>query len=126
MDEYRSGQRREGLFYSVVTLLQMLATAFAVWLVGVILGQAGYDPDAETLTDSAMWAIRLIMAVGPAVFALFVGLMAILQPMTKAKHSALTDADRCAGPQEGRRDRDRRERLRGPSVTGGQLPCMSR
>jgi GPH family glycoside/pentoside/hexuronide:cation symporter/oligogalacturonide transporter len=92
VDEYRSGQRREGLFYSVVTLLQMLATAFAVWLVGVILGQAGYDPDAETLTDSAMWAIRIIMAVGPAVFALFVGLMAILQPMTKAKHSALTDA----------------------------------
>ena len=92
VDEYKTGQRREGLFYSVITLLQMLATALAVWLVGVILGQAGYDPDAETLSSGAMSAIRLIMAVGPAVFCLFVGLMAVLQPMNKAKHAALTDA----------------------------------
>ncbi len=92
VDEYKTGQRREGLFYSVITLLQMLATALAVWLVGVILGQAGYDPDAETLSSSAMSAIRLIMAVGPAAFCLFVGLMAVLQPMNKAKHAALTDA----------------------------------
>ena len=92
VDEYKSGQRREGLFYSVATLMLTVATALAVWLVGVILGAAGYDPDAVTLSSSAMWAIRLIMAIGPAALCLFAGLMAILQPMTRAKHAALTDA----------------------------------
>jgi len=92
VDEYKSGQRREGLFYSVATVLQTLATAVALSLVGLILGQAGYDPDAETLSNSAMWAIRLIMAVGPAAFCLIVGVVAVLQPMTKAKHTALTEA----------------------------------
>ena len=92
VDEYKSGQRREGLFYSVTTVLQTLATAIAVSLVGLILGWAGYDPDAETLSNSAMWAIRLMMAVGPAALCLFVALTAFLQPMTRAKHAALTDA----------------------------------
>jgi len=38
-----------------------LTTAVAVWLVGLVLGAAGYDPDADTLTSGALWVIRPIM-----------------------------------------------------------------
>lgn len=92
VDEYKSGNRREGLFYSLATLAQMFATAVAVWLVGALLGLSGYDAEAEQLAPSALTAIHLTLPLGTAFFTLLTALFSWLQPMDQRKHAALVAA----------------------------------
>ncbi len=42
LDELQTGQRREGIFYGFMVLLQKFALAFGLFLVGQILQQAGF------------------------------------------------------------------------------------
>lgn len=91
VDEYKTGERREGLYYGLVTLAQQALVALLLWLVGSALSLSGYVADAVQ-TPSAMWTIRLLMSVGTAVCALAAAWAAFLQPMTPEKHGALTAA----------------------------------
>ena len=64
LDELNTGQRREGIFYSFMVLLQKFGLALALFLVGQGLGLAGFiekPPGGEIpiQPDSALLAIRL-------------------------------------------------------------------
>ena len=69
----KSGYDTEGLYYGFQSFIQQLATAGFVGLAGIVLGASGYikledlAPGAGQ-PDSAIWAIRLIFSVVPAVF----------------------------------------------------------
>ncbi|MCL1469446.1 MFS transporter [Argonema antarcticum] len=94
LDELRTGERREGIFYSFVVLLQKVCLAIAVFLVLKSLDWAGYmKPLANVPTpiqpDSVLFAIRI--AIGPLpTIALICGLvLTYFYPITREVHAEI-------------------------------------
>jgi GPH family glycoside/pentoside/hexuronide:cation symporter len=91
-DELETGQRREGVFYGFMVLLQKLGIAFGLFWVAQALGWAGYvAPETPGLTplqpDSALLAIRIFMGPIPAILLLASLWTAWRYPITRAKHA---------------------------------------
>jgi glycoside/pentoside/hexuronide:cation symporter, GPH family len=90
LDELRTGQRREGIFYSFMVFLQKICLGIAVATVLQSLEWAGYrapiDGVAQTQLPAVLMAIR--WSIGPIpTICLFGGLlMAYLYPITKERH----------------------------------------
>lgn len=94
LDELNTGQRREGIFYGFMVLLQKMALALGLFLVGWVLQQTGFiesaaGQPAPIQPESALTAIRWM--VGPApLFMLSIGLvLAYLYPITKEVHAEI-------------------------------------
>ncbi len=71
-DELHTGQRREGLFYSLLLCLQKLALAVGLFLVGQLLTWSGFQaavpgPVELSQPDSALATIRAIAVFLPAI-----------------------------------------------------------
>ncbi|WP_036481517.1 MFS transporter [Myxosarcina sp. GI1] len=94
LDELNTGQRREGIFYSFMVLLQKFGLALALFLVGLALEWSGFverPPGGEIpiQPDSALLAIRIAVAPLPTI-ALILGLiLAYFYPITKEKHAEI-------------------------------------
>jgi GPH family glycoside/pentoside/hexuronide:cation symporter len=74
-DEWKTGERHEGTFYSPIAL--------------VLLGALGYTGGAKTQPDSAILAIRLIMGPIPAVL-LGLGIVcAVFYPINRKMHAQI-------------------------------------
>ncbi len=94
LDELRTGQRREGIFYAFMVLLQKIGLAVALFLVGQALERSGFmetipGEPAPTQPLSALLAIRL--AIGPLpTLALICGLvLAYFYPITREVHAEI-------------------------------------
>jgi GPH family glycoside/pentoside/hexuronide:cation symporter len=85
-DEWQTGERHEGLFYSMVTLSQKVASSIAIPLILLMLQVTGYVPTATLQPDSALLGIRL--AIGPIPALLLCGgiVFAILYPLSRESH----------------------------------------
>lgn len=93
LDELNTGQRREGIFYGFMVLLQKVGLAIAILLVGFALDYAGFikpvgnefmeQPEAVLLT------LRIMIAPLPTLFLILgIGLTA-LYPITREVHSEI-------------------------------------
>ena len=94
LDELNTGQRREGIFYSFMVLLQKFGLALALFLVGQALELAGFierPPGGEIpiQPDSALLAIRVAIAPLPTVFLVIGIVLAYFYPITKEKHAEI-------------------------------------
>jgi GPH family glycoside/pentoside/hexuronide:cation symporter len=113
LDELRTGQRREGIFYSFMTLLQKFGLAGGLFLVGLFLEAAnflaesdirivarrfvlgatldgtGFPPEQAIQPDSALLAIRAFM--GPVPLFLLCGALVLcyFYPLTRTVHSEI-------------------------------------
>ena len=93
LDELRTGQRREGIFYGFIILLQKIGIAIGLFLVLQALNWAGYIPSSgdsvPTQPQSALLAIRL--AIGPLpTLCLIVGIvLAYFYPITREVHTEI-------------------------------------
>lgn len=72
VDEYEHGVRREGSYFGVVQFSYNTASGVAMALVSFILGAFGYVENASAAglfvqPDSALWAVRGILAFLPSV-----------------------------------------------------------
>lgn len=91
LDELRTGQRREGIFYGFIILVQKFGIAIGLFLVLQALGWAGYIPSSgdsvPTQPPSALLAIRL--AIGPLpTLCLIIGIvLAYFYPITREVHA---------------------------------------
>lgn len=65
-DEWKTGKRHEGMFYSLVTLIQKIASSLAVPLVGLVLELTGYAPNAVLQPPSAIQGLRFVIGPVPA------------------------------------------------------------
>ncbi len=87
-DELQTGQRREGVYSGIMTLLMKGSNSIATLLIGVILQATGYvanQAQSETVLD----AMRYIMSFGPLIFIL-IGLVASLYfPITKERYDEI-------------------------------------
>jgi GPH family glycoside/pentoside/hexuronide:cation symporter len=86
-DEWQTGERHEGMFYSLVTLMQKVASSVAIPLALLLLDVTGYVPNAAQQPNSALWGIRIL--AGPIPAALLCGgiLFAILYPLTRERYT---------------------------------------
>ena len=94
LDELQTGQRREGVFYAFMVLLQKVALAIGLFLVGVVLQQSGFlktvsgQPD-PIQPDSALWAIRVLVGPAPLVVLIIGLVLAYFYPITKEVHAEI-------------------------------------
>ncbi len=64
--ELQSGERNEGIFYSLITLAQKVASSIAVPLTLLVLDATGYIANSPTQPQSAIFGIRLVSGAIPA------------------------------------------------------------
>lgn len=89
LDELRTGQRREGIFYAFMSLLQKMGLAGGLYLVGLALEFSGFLTEQDSQPASALLAIRTFM--GPVPLALLCcGLvLCYFYPITRAVHAEI-------------------------------------
>lgn len=88
-DEWQTGERHEGIFYSLVTLFQKIASSIAIPLALVILDVTGYIPNAAQQPTSALTGIRIMIGPIPALLLIGGILFAALYPLSRGEFSRI-------------------------------------
>ncbi|MBO1059384.1 MAG: MFS transporter [Aphanizomenon flos-aquae CP01] len=95
LDELQTGQRREGIFYGFMVLLQKFGLAFGLFLVGNTLQAYGFKETVAGQSslpiqpESALLAIRIVVGPIPTV-CLIVGLVLVyFYPITREMHAEI-------------------------------------
>jgi glycoside/pentoside/hexuronide:cation symporter, GPH family len=88
LDELRTGQRREGVFYGFMVFLQKLGLALGLFLVGMALDLQGFDERAGIgqQPESALTAIRLMIGPIPTVVLICGIILTAFYPITRTTH----------------------------------------
>ncbi|BAZ43638.1 sugar (glycoside-pentoside-hexuronide) transporter [Chondrocystis sp. NIES-4102] len=91
-DELETGERREGIFYSFMVLLQKFGLAIALLVVGQALEFSGFIQEIPgkpipIQPDSALLAIRIAIAPLPTVFLIIGLVLTYFYPITKQVHA---------------------------------------
>jgi glycoside/pentoside/hexuronide:cation symporter, GPH family len=86
-DELATGQRHEGMFYSLVTLMQKVASSIAIPLALLMLELTGYVPNAPVQLPAAVRGIQVLMGPVPAVLLGCGILFALLYPLDRERHA---------------------------------------
>jgi len=93
LDELNTGQRREGIFYGFMVLLQKLGLAIGLFLVGLVLQSAGFISSTSEVApiqpNTALWAIRLVVGPLPMAFLIIACILAYYYPITKSVHEEI-------------------------------------
>ncbi len=90
-DEYQTGKRHEGMFYSLTTLTKKFATSIALPLVLLLLEATGYVANQPQQDPGALLGIRITIGPIPA-FLLMIGIgFAIKYPLDRAKFTELVE-----------------------------------
>jgi GPH family glycoside/pentoside/hexuronide:cation symporter len=82
-DEYTTGERHEGVFYSLITLMQKVASSIAIPLTAVLLDVTNYVPNAAEQPASALLGIRLLMGPIPAMLLTIAIIFALKYPLDR-------------------------------------------
>lgn len=94
LDELNTGQRREGVFYSFIVLLQKISLAIALAALGQGLSWAGFVQSeaggaAPVQPESALWVIRFVIGPAPTLFLAIGMIFAYLYPISREIHSEI-------------------------------------
>jgi GPH family glycoside/pentoside/hexuronide:cation symporter len=94
LDELRTGQRREGVFYGFMVFLQKLGLALGLFLVGLGLELQGFDEHASIgqQPESALTAIRVMIGPIPTVILICGIVLTAFYPITRQKHREILAA----------------------------------
>jgi len=90
-DQLQTGERHEGMFYSIVTLFKKVANSIAVPMTALILESTGYIGNAAQQNPSTVKAIMMMTGPLPAAFMLVGIAFAILYPLNRKKYQEITD-----------------------------------
>jgi glycoside/pentoside/hexuronide:cation symporter, GPH family len=88
-DEWRTGERHEGMFYSVVTFSHKMAASIAIFLVGLLLEAFAYEPNVAIQQPRAELVIRLITGPIPAVLLCLGILCAVFYPLSRERYQQI-------------------------------------
>jgi GPH family glycoside/pentoside/hexuronide:cation symporter len=85
-DEWKTGERHEGVFYSIVTLAQKIASSVAVPLALLLMEGAGYKAANDVQPESVHTVIRILVGPVPAVLLAGAITFAIFYPLDRDQH----------------------------------------
>ncbi len=85
--ELQTGERHEGMFYSLITLMQKVASSIAIPLTLLLLDVTGYVPNSAQQPPSALLGIRIIVGPIPAALLCTGILFAILYPLSRERYA---------------------------------------
>jgi GPH family glycoside/pentoside/hexuronide:cation symporter len=93
-DELNTGERREGIFYSFMVLLQKMGLAIGIFLVGKALDIAGFvesvsGQEIAQQPDSALLAIRIAIGPLPTVMLIIGIILTYFYPITRQYHEEI-------------------------------------
>ena len=88
-DELQTGQRHEGMFYSLVMLAQKAASGLAIFVVGLSLEWSGYVANAQTQTPNALLTIRAVAGGFPAILLVCGIIFASIYPIGREAHQQI-------------------------------------
>jgi GPH family glycoside/pentoside/hexuronide:cation symporter len=86
-DELETGQRHEGIFYSLVTLFRKVSSSISLPLILLVLKWLGYVSNAAVQRPSAVTAIRFLMGPVPSVLLCAGIAFALLYPLSRERHA---------------------------------------
>lgn len=94
LDELETGQKREGIFYGFMVLLQKFGLALGLFLVGVVLDLAGFIKTVSgqpipIQPESALFAIRFSVSILPALVLIIGIILAYFYPINRAYHAQI-------------------------------------
>jgi len=87
VDELATGQRHEGIFYSLVSLFKKIASSIAIPLTLLVLQWSGYASNAAVQKPSAILAIRILIGPVPSVLLLAGIAFAAFYPLSRTGHA---------------------------------------
>ena len=90
-DEYQTGKRHEGMFYSLVTLANKVSSSIAIPLVLLVLKFTGYQANSAVQSTSAMWGIRIGIGPIPAILLVAGIIFAIRYPLDHKEHQRIVN-----------------------------------
>jgi GPH family glycoside/pentoside/hexuronide:cation symporter len=92
-EEWQTGQRNEGMFYSLITLMGKVGMAIAQPLSLLVLQFMGFK-EGQGVVQSAngLLGVRLVMGPLPAILLLSGIIMAIFYPLTRQQHHEIVEA----------------------------------
>ncbi|HOR01255.1 MAG TPA: MFS transporter [Anaerolineae bacterium] len=88
-DELQTGQRHEGTFYSLITLMQKIGASLVVPGALLLLDRSGYVPNAAQQAPEVLRAIRFLVGGAPALLLIGGIAFALLYPLTRERHLAV-------------------------------------
>ena len=86
-DELQTGERHEGMFYSLITLAQKIASSVAVPVALLMLDATGYVPNSVSQPASALWGIRILAGPIPAVLLCAGIAFAVAYPLSRERYA---------------------------------------
>jgi GPH family glycoside/pentoside/hexuronide:cation symporter len=87
--EWKTGERHEGVFYSLVTLVQKVSTSVAIPLALLALDLGGYVPNSMAQPPAAVTSIRVVAGAVPAVLLCAGILFAWLYPLGRENYTEI-------------------------------------
>ena len=88
-DEWRTGERHEGMYYSLTTLTTKVATSIAIPLVLLVLQFTGYVPNSAQQPASALLGLRIVMGPVPAVLLCLGIVIALRYPLDRKAYDRI-------------------------------------
>lgn len=86
-DELQTGQRHEGMFYSLVLLLRKVASSITLPMTLLVLEWSGYVSNAKVQAPSAVRAIQIMMGPIPSVLLCIGIVFALVYPLGRERHA---------------------------------------
>lgn len=86
-DEYQTGERHEGIFYSLITLLGKIANSVAVPLSLLLLQFTGYVSNAPEQPKSALLGLKIVIGPIPAALLIAGIIFAVFYPLSREKYA---------------------------------------
>jgi GPH family glycoside/pentoside/hexuronide:cation symporter len=88
-DEWKTGERHEGMFYSLATLIHKVALSLAVLLVPLVLEFTGYQANVAEQAPGVLLGLRILMGPIPAVLLCLGILSAIRYPLSRERYTQI-------------------------------------
>jgi GPH family glycoside/pentoside/hexuronide:cation symporter len=90
-DEWKTYERHEGMFYSLITLMGKMANSIAVPLSLMVLELTGYRAGSTVQPASALMGIRLVIGPIPAILLTGGIVFAIFYPLSRQQHRKIVE-----------------------------------
>jgi GPH family glycoside/pentoside/hexuronide:cation symporter len=89
VDELASGKRQEGIYAGFEVFIRKLSTKLVLATFGPVLAWAGYVEGASQQTPQALAAIRVLIAIVPAIILAGAIFIAWAYPLTRTRHQEI-------------------------------------